>query len=189
MTPAIGMVVFGGAFLACAAWYFWPSTAAVQTSVNEAQVGTIVKRPELKLLMSGGNVFQPDMKDVRDRLTGIVLNAKIWNTGAPGVAIEWSLIVIPQGMTPIVGQLTKIPEILRVQGAINSAVIRASESLEEKTKITLVQSVPIEGVLLFYVPIKKETVLAPSTRLELAVKDIYGSETKVSQLMGDWLRR
>ncbi len=47
--------------------------------------------------MSGGNVFNPDAPDLRNRLTGIALNLKVWNTGAPCVATDWTLAVIAQG--------------------------------------------------------------------------------------------
>jgi hypothetical protein len=145
--------------------------------------------PNLMLSMLGGNVFEPDAKDMHNRLTGIGINAKIWNTGAPSVATEWSLSVIPEKATPVIAQLTKIPETLRLSGSINSAVIRSSESLEDKTKTAPVQATPVEGTLLFYAPIKREMVLAPSTRLELIVKDIEGKETKITKVMGDWLHR
>jgi hypothetical protein len=146
------------------------------------------KNPDLRRSISeGGNVFIPVAEDlrVRDRFTGIALKAKIWNVGAPSVAIEWSLFVIPQNVTPVVAQLTTIPESLRLEGPINS-VIRASDSLEAKTKTVPVKMTPVEGVLLFVVPLTQEIVLIPSTRLELTVKDINGIETKVSKLIGDW---
>jgi hypothetical protein len=74
-------------------------------------------------------------------------------------------------------------------GPINSAVIRSSESLPEKTKVTPISNAPVEGKLLFYVPMKLEIVRAASTRLELMIKDMYGTETRVTKLMGDWLAR
>ncbi len=147
------------------------------------------RQPNLMLSMIGGNVFTPDAKDVRDRLTGIGLSAKVWNTGTPSIATEWLLFVIPKNETPVIAQLTEIPESLRISGPINSTVIRASDSLQAKTKITPVQATPVEGTLLFYVAMKREIVLSPSTRLELIVKDIDGRETKATKIMGDWLQR
>lgn len=62
--------------------------------------------------MLGGNVFVPDAPDMKDRLTGIQINARIWNVGSPSVATEWSLMVVPQGMLPVIAQLTEAPELL-----------------------------------------------------------------------------
>jgi len=83
-----------------------------------------------------------------------------------------------------------IPDNLRLGGgSINSAVIRASDALDVKTAKDPVAATPADGTLLFYVPLKKPVVLDPSTRLELSVKDIHGSESVARQLMGDWLQR
>lgn len=148
-----------------------------------------LRKPNLKLFMSGANVFIPDAPDVRNRLTGIVIDAKIWNTGASSVATEWNLCIIPEGGLPVVAQLTKIPNNLRVRGELNSFVINSSESLEDKVSQNHITTMPVTGKLLFYVQLPKEVVQRPSTRWELSVKDIYGKETKFSQRVGDWLAR
>jgi hypothetical protein len=97
---------------------------------------------------------------------------------------------MPKGAAPSTAELTKIPDMLRLGGAANSAVIRASDSLSEKTLHVPITSCPTEGMgLLFYVRLRQDTVLAPSTRLELAVKDAKGAEATVSKPIGDWLRR
>jgi len=168
----------------------WPDH--VRSTVREdapREVESRTQRPELKLSISGGNVFLPDAPDLHNKVTGIALNAKVWNTGGPSVATEWNLFIIPQGATPLRAQLTKIPEHLKVGGAFNSLVIYASDALDAKTSQTQISSMPIEGVLLFYLPIPKVVIQAPSTRWELSVKDIYGNETRFNQLVGDWLTR
>jgi hypothetical protein len=139
-------------------------------------------RPNLRLSLLGGNIFTPDAKDVRNRLTGIVLDISVWNTGAPSVATEWSLFVVAQNAAPVPAQVTEIPEALRLGGLINSAVIRSSESLQDKTKVTPISNAPVQGKLLFYVTMKLEIVRAASTRLELTVKDMYGTESRVTKL-------
>ena len=146
-------------------------------------------KPELRLSLFGGNVFIPDAPDVRDRLTGIHLRAMIWNTGAPSVATSWALTVVPQAETPVRGQLTAIADRVRAAGSINSAVIRGADALDVKTRRESISATPVEGDLLFYCEIAKEVVMRPTTRLELAVKDIYGKESVFTQLMGDWLSR
>lgn len=142
-------------------------------------------RPELRLVTSGGNIFQP----IDVGMTGITLTTKVWNTGTPTVATEWGLSVIPQGRLPALAQLTKIPEHLRLGGKINSAVVEAAEELDLKTAQTQISAFPVEGVLLFYVHLPLATVRNPATRFELSVQDIYGKETKISKLLGDWMVR
>ena len=41
-----------------------------------------VAKPELRISMSGANIFVPGDPDIKNRLTGIALGANIWNTGA-----------------------------------------------------------------------------------------------------------
>jgi hypothetical protein len=146
-------------------------------------------RPELKLAMSGGNVFLPDIPDSQNFRAGLAIDATAWNTGAPSVATAWSLVVIPQGKKPVLAQLTKMPDQIRASGPINSGVIRGSEALDIKTKKEPIQNIPVDGTLLFYVSLEQKVVLEPTTILELSVKDIYGTESLVRQVMGDWWHR
>jgi hypothetical protein len=145
--------------------------------------------PDFRLSIEGANVFDSDATDMRDRYSGIALNVTIWNTGAASRAMDWNLFVVPQGIEPVLAQFAQIPEVLRLGGQYNSVVIRRSEALDLKTKNTPLETAPVEGVLLFYVPLKKEMVQAPTTRWELVVKDMYGKESKVTRLIGDWAQR
>jgi hypothetical protein len=155
---------------------------------NVSQAPSPAQKPNLHLSMSGGNVFVPGAPDLRGSLTGIAINAKVWNTGNPSVATEWGLAVIPKGQIPVVAQLTKIPDQLTVGGQYNSVVIRASDALDARTAKEPISN-PEDGILLFYVKLPKSVVVDPATQLELSVKDIYGTETVVRQLMGNWLQR
>jgi len=147
-----------------------------------------IKRPEFHLLIFGANVFVSGASDMRP-LTGIALATKVWNTGEPSVTTEWNLAIIPQGQAPVIAQLTKIPEHLKLEGPINSTVVRSTDALDEKTARNPVEKGPIEGVLLFYVPLPKSTVQAKTTRWELSVKDLYGVETLATKTMDEWLAR
>jgi hypothetical protein len=138
--------------------------------------------------MSGGNVFVPDAPDMRG-LTGIALTVQVWNTGGGSVAIDWSLSVTPKGKPPIKAQLTKIPEQLVATGKPGPAVIRSADSLVAKTEANPIGTTPVAGTLLFYVRLERQTVLNAATELRLSVKDIYGVETAITQLMGNWLQR
>jgi hypothetical protein len=158
-------------------------------SGETAQHKNALARPELRLSMSGGSVFVPNAPDMRSRLTGLALDARVWNTGTPGVATDWVLKVTPKGGEPVVAQLTKIPDRLDLQGPINSTVIHGADELDVRTLRMPISDTPVEGTLLFYVPLDREVVMAGTTRLELTVKDAYGSESGVSQVMGDWVHR
>jgi hypothetical protein len=62
----------------------------------------IVKRPDFKVLMMGANIFVPTQEK---GWSGIALQAKIWNVGAPSVVVSWSLTIITPGQTPVIAQL------------------------------------------------------------------------------------
>jgi hypothetical protein len=147
------------------------------------------QKPDLKISASGGNVFNPDAPDWKNGYTGIGLTTRIWNTGAPSIAIDWSLFVVPKGKTPVRAQLTAIPDALTVGGSNNSSILRKADALDIMTIKNQVQSTVIEGTLLFYVPIPRTIVLDKDTELELSVRDAYGTESKWNQRMGDWLKR
>ncbi len=143
-------------------------------------------KPEFHIALSGANVFIPDlMPDV----TGIAIDARIWNTGAPSIVTKWSMKIIPNGAPPVVAQLTAMPNVLTAIGPFNSTKLLASNSLEIKVRETQVSLTPISGVLLFYVSLPKTLVQANETNWEITAEDIYGKETKVVQLVGDWLQR
>jgi len=165
-----------------------PRFSGTGTGGNEGSAPSSVSGPNLMLAMPGGNVFVPEAPGMQDK-TGILLDAKVWNTGAPSVVTEWQLFVIPQNVTPVIAQLTKMPPVLRVEGAVNSFVALESESLERKTRTAPVADMPVDGRLLFYAPLKTAIVLSPETKLKLVAKDVYGKETTVSQRIGDWLHR
>jgi len=145
----------------------------VASSVEEARPS----KAELRLAISGANVFTPTAPDMRDRFTGVAVDAKVWNIGGPSVATDWVFFVIPEGGIPIRAQFTKIPDHLSLGGMLTSRVIYASEALDTKTAQNQISSVPIEGTLLFYVQLPKDIVTAKGTRWELSVTDIYGTAT------------
>lgn len=146
-------------------------------------------KPALRIAMAGGNVFVPEAPGLNDRFTGIAIETRLWNTGKPSVATSWSLVVVPQGHIPVVGQLTKIPETLRLGGEFNSTIIRASDALDVKALTTPASEIPMQGTLLFYLEMPKNLVVDKGTRLELSVKDIYGQETVIKQEVREWIQR
>jgi hypothetical protein len=171
-------------------WDYIAKTAKSRTIAIQQIVGiqqTNLEKPELRLSLTRGNAFTPSTFSTHHSLTGVALNVKVWNTGVPSAATDWKLEVIPQGESPVQGQLSVIPEQLRVGGWFNSTVIHASDSLDEKIKSGPISSTPVDGTLLFYVHLKKKVIVDPNTKLELSVKDAYGNESAVASTMGNWL--
>jgi hypothetical protein len=149
-------------------------------------IAEITRKPEFRLLLMGGNVFTPDDAPT---LAGFAVGARLWNTGAPSVAVSWSLTIIPKGQTPVLAQWTRRPSQIRAQGPVNSAVLRSSDALDLKTRDTPVGAVPEEGDVLFYATLHRDVVKHPDTWIELSVMDAFQNETTARQRMGDWLQR
>lgn len=169
--------------------------AGMNSSFNNAVVskeyplGHGPSKPELRLAMSGGNIFTLVAPGLRGPHTGILLNAKVWNVGKPSVATTWALLVFAQDKTPVIAQHGHIPDQLILSGKFSNRVIRASDALDEKTKTTPITEIPIEGILLFYVPLSKSIVLEQTTKLVLSVKDINEFESITEQVVGRWIQR
>ena len=106
---------------------------------------TDLKKPDLHLAVSGGNVFVPDG---RPELTGVGLDARIWSTGAPSIATGWAMKITPNGGDAVVAQLTAMPNVLSATGPFHSAKLLAANSLETKTRDKQIGRRPVEGVLL-----------------------------------------
>lgn len=157
-----------------------------QNQVASTPQAQAAARPELRLIMLGSNVFIPDSAP---NMTGIGLDARVWNTGASSIAVSWSLTIMPKGKTPVLAQFTKMPEMLRAGGELNSAILRASDSLEAKTLKEPIKSTPIDGVLLFYVKLPQSVIIDGETWWELSVTDMYGVESTTRKKLGDWIGR
>jgi len=168
---AIGLVLFGvGLGLVIADQRGWGEPA----------------RPELHVKLLGANVFIPDQWP---SVTGIGLQTRVWNTGALSIVTDWTLKVIPNGKQAVVAQLTEMPNVLTATGEISTGILRAEDSLEKKTRTAQVGITPVDGTLLFYIPLPRDVVRANDTTWELTAKDIYEKETAVSQLLGNWIGR
>jgi hypothetical protein len=141
------------------------------------------RKPELHVSFSGADIFLTREPDY----TGVALDTKVWNTGAPSVATDWSFIITPQGKLPVLGKLSEIPENLRLAGR-QSDVIHSTDSLVDKTKTNPISEIPIEGKLLFYADINLQVAKDPTTKWEILVKDIYGQSSSHSKMVGDLLR-
>jgi hypothetical protein len=147
---------------------------------------TALKKPELHLSVSGGNVFVPTDQPT---WAGIGVEARVWNTGSPSVVTEWSMTITPNGETPVKAQLTAMPNVLAAAGPFNSSVLLAANSLEIKTRDTPVKLQAVPGVLLFYVDLPRDVVRAADTKWEIVAKDIYEKEVRTTHLVGEWVQR
>ncbi|GEM_PF-3969495 len=148
------------------------------------RIANEISRPQLRLIVQGANIFQLDQKPT---WTGIMVHARIWNTGAPSVVTEWSMAIIPNGAPAVAAQFTKFPVELVVSGAAGSRKFTQTDSLDMKTDATLVNDVPVSGSLFFIVEMPKEVVQAMNTTWIISAKDIHQQETSVTQLVGAWL--
>jgi hypothetical protein len=147
-------------------------------------IAEITKRPEFHLILLGMSTFTPDQAP---GITGINIAARLWNTGAPSIAIAWSLVLLPNGRVPILAQYTMKPETLRAAGDFQSSIMRASGGLDVKTSTTPVGEIPIDGDILFYARIPSEVIKHPETWIEMSVKDKYERDVVAKQKVGDWL--
>jgi hypothetical protein len=93
------------------------------------------QKPDLHLAMSGGNVFIPDKMP---GITGIGLDARVWNTGAPSVVIDWKFRIIPNGKEAVLAQLTKMPNVLTASGPFSSAKLLSQIPSKKRLTIKLV---------------------------------------------------
>ncbi|HVI28317.1 hypothetical protein [Hansschlegelia sp.] len=163
------------------------------TTPDEAQSKVLglerqLSKPEIRLNLLGGNIFNPAMAPWKDQICGVALDVRVWNTGSPSIITEWGLVIVSRGNTPIIAQLTKMPEQLTTTGEYNGAILRAADALDTKTAFNEVGRGVVEGILLFYARIKRDELEHPDTRLELYAKDAYERETKAVIRMGQWLR-
>jgi hypothetical protein len=143
-------------------------------------------RPSFRLLLQGANIFIPDADP---KLTGIVLDVIITNTGTPSVALDWSLSVVPSTGAPKAAQFTEMPKSLVARGPSHTAYyLNASESLALSTlNDPLETNIPRSGKLLFYIALPKQTVV--DSMLELSVTDVKGNHFMVRQNTSEWLHR
>jgi hypothetical protein len=147
------------------------------------------RSPQFKLLfLDSGNVFMYSPPGLRNAITGITLDAKIWNIGAPSIVSNWTITVAPaDGGDPVGGQSIPIKRLMHLNGRYSTATITPSSSLAAKTEFAKVGQTPIEGTLLFYVPLSQKSVL--NSKITLTAKDLYGNPYSTTVYMRDLPQR
>lgn len=165
----------------------WPQHTR-QPQITPSESVILNNLPMFRLSMLNANIFElPRAPNRIDGITGIALDVSIRNGGSPSIATEWKLYVLALGEVPMLAQLTRMSNDLRVSGN-PSVVLAASESLENRTSQTPVHSGElVEGKLLFHIELPKKTILNKTTILKLSVQDIYGNEFSRDHRIGDWL--
>ena len=149
---------------------------------------TVASTPQFRLLfLNSGNIFVYSPPGLHGSLTGITLDAKIWNTGTPSVVSSWSILVDPENGNSAGGQSVEIRAPMHIKGRYVSPTIRPSDSLDAKTAFTKVGQTPVEGTLLFYVPLRESDVL--NSTVTLTAKDIYGNPYSITVYMRDLPKR
>jgi hypothetical protein len=85
MLPLIGMIVFGIGFIGCAAWYFWPANASVETASikNPAEIAPAQLPPSEAIQPSalGGKGGRGEIFGDK----GTIIGGKGGNVGAGGM--------------------------------------------------------------------------------------------------------
>lgn len=139
-------------------------------------------KPAIKVRLHGANMFTSAFRG--EPVTGVVLHAAVWNTGAPSAIVRWRLEIIPLD-APFSCDLSEIPDTLTLDGPVRN-VFRGSEALDKRLGVQMLGIAPFDGRLLFYTDLPQATVLAANTRLKLIVEDVYGNEYSTEQLIGAW---
>lgn len=153
-------------------------TALIARPQSEQTILAAHPEPELHILMTGGDVFV-----VGPETTGIRLNTRIWNTGAPSVATSWSLVIFPPGPTvPVRTQFVTIDHTYRMPDGFEFG---PSDSLDAATLKAPVTSVPTTGSVLFMAPLPRDIV--NRSRMKLIVKDIHEHQSDTFQDMNEWM--
>jgi hypothetical protein len=143
----------------------------------------VKSKPELRLLMLGGNIFNPNEPK---NLTALNLSVRVWNTGGETTIPEWKLVVVQRDGPVVTAQYQLMANTIVASGPNVNSVMLPSENIGETTANNPIGIKPITGTVLFSVNLAKNIVTAADTRLVLSIKDIYGTETTASQRMGDW---
>lgn len=153
--------------------------------VEDSQMGPAIlkgpTRPNVGLHIDGANIFVPDENT---SMTGIALNAKVWNAGSDTILIDWDLRILPADAPAVAAQITIMPPLISMQ---HGEPIKGSESLLDRLGSRPVPSTPLEGILLFYAKIPKQLVIDPDTVIELCARDIHSNSFTFKHRMGDWL--
>lgn len=153
--------------------------------VSNTTHGERAVKPAIKLFMMGGNIFSSALNG--EPMTGIAIDARVWNVGNPAAIVRWRLEIIPID-TPFSCDLSEIPDTLTLNGPVQT-VIHGADALDKRVGVQLVGAAPFQGRLLFYSELPQATVMSPNTRLRLIAEDVYGTEYKTEQLMGAWNRQ
>lgn len=120
------------------------------TSDNYPKVKPQSQSDEPRLLLS---MMRPDLftPTGMNGMTGVIVNAKIWNVGQPSVVTGWALTITPRDGSPQRQEnaVPINPAGLHIEG-VSALNISATEDITIKTKSVKVQKVPVEGVARFY---------------------------------------
>lgn len=174
--------------LAGLTWFVYRRSKSIGGSDNVSSVPG-ERQPAFVINMLGGNVFELDEPP---GWSGVRIEARIWNTGAPSFASGWQLQVTPRGGEPLSAEPMS-PRRVTIRNPAPQPPLIIEETalqLERLTQSTNLTSdaVPVQSGLLFFVGLPKYAVLDPDTVWRLSVRDRNGREFSVTQRVGDWPR-
>lgn len=182
----VSLIVISASFLLLAGGaHKWQSIARPANDLPKTQRSATTESPEFRINLLGANVFKPTGNS---DITGILIDARIWNTGTPSIITEIELVLFLEGHTTISTQFTTMPDRLNLSGQNAGALVLAErDDIERKVTSTAVGASLVEGKALFYAKVTRAKVLHSDTRFEFSIRDIYGKRTTVSKAMNEWL--
>lgn len=182
----VSLIVISASFLLIAgAAHKWQSIPRAANYLPKTLRSATTEAPEFRINLLGANIFE---STGNSDITGILIDARIWNTGKPSIITEIELTLIVEGNAPILAQFTKMPNRLDLSGQnAGNSVLAERDDLERIVTSAAIGATLVEGKALFYAHVPKLKVLHPNTRFEFSVRDLYRKQTTVSKTMNEWL--
>lgn len=122
------------------------------------------------------------------KITEIVFDATIRNSGGPSVATGWKLTVTPKGGDAVLAQYEPIPK-----GRLDNLPLISAKSSESLADQVAKHAIPAEkvisGRLMFHVRMPLATVQDPASVFTLSVQDLVGNPFSTSRRAGEIVRR
>jgi hypothetical protein len=136
-------------------------------------------QPKPQLQISIRNVNTYEINHIYGKVIVVIVDARIWNTGAQTYAVDWGLTA-----------LTK--EKGRIVATLPNDTPQVEQALDQKTENTLVGDKIVTGKLLFYFrtdELSRAELLDPKTEIVLSVKDAYGNVTMDKESIVKWFQK
>jgi len=143
-----------------------------------------LKPSDINVDWLGANIFSPTGKP---RLTGILLELKIWNAAQATFITKVQLTVTTPDASPVLAQLSTVgPAGMTLPGDPPRTFFKDNLLTERLSQPIRASEPPVEGELLFYVAAARTKVLHKDTILELTITDSQNQAKTFRHRRGDW---